>query len=261
LTFTCLLAAWAGCSGGGSTGAGGAMATSSSHVTVGVGGAGGHGSCFVVDGKCDLHTGEDCNCVDCQDTAMCVPDQCTSPTSCDHLYDSCTCAGCAEDGFCGDPGKGNCKDDGVCQYFEGCHCADCAQSPNCAPRLAACAGGKPDGVCDRSAEDCSCLDCEGTPLCVPCAIDHVCSTNDPCSCSDCVGQSLCNDPTKCVDDGVCAIISEGCICNDCKALPECVALLDGGAPDASMPDASMPDASMPDAGDDASAPDGGDGGP
>ncbi len=38
----------------------------------------------------------------------------------------------------------------------------------------------------------------------------------------------CNDPLLCVKDGHCAIINEGCICDDCKDLPECKVWLDAG---------------------------------
>jgi hypothetical protein len=248
-SFLVLFSTWAGCGGGGgNTGGSGGGTTSTTSTSVSVG-TGGSSTCKYPDGKCELAMGEDCTCEDCKDTAFCNPDQCLDTDKCDRLYDSCICPGCANDGFCGDPAKNNCTDDGTCDsYNEGCHCPDCWDKPACAPRVMACAGGKPDGICDRATEDCTCVDCEGTPLCVPCSVDGHCGEEDPCACSDCFGQSLCADPNHCVNDGVCATISEGCICDDCKDLPECQALLDGGAPDASDVDAGDQDAGA-DAGD------------
>jgi hypothetical protein len=222
--------AWAGCGNGSTattTGMGGAVASASS-VGGSVGDGGSGSTCLHVDGFCDLMAAEDCNCIDCSTTALCVPDQCLDDDTCDHLLDSCICPGCANDGICGDPGKSNCVDDGKCDSFnEGCHCKDCWTKDACAPRVAACAGGQPDGKCDRATEGCDCVDCEGTPLCVVCSVDHLCGPDDPCSCVDCATDVTCHDPSHCVDDGVCAIIHEGCGCNDCKDLPEC-AMPDGG---------------------------------
>ncbi len=181
------------------------------------------------DGICQLQMGEDCNCVDCQATAFCNPGMCTNDTSCDHVVDSCTCPGCAEDVYCGDPTLGNCKDGGACDpYVEGCHCPNCWTNPACQASVAACVGGKPDGICDRSKEDCNCVDCQGTPLCVPCLLSGTCVADEPCYCVDCANTKLCNDPARCVDDGICAILTEGCLCNDCKGLPECAPWVDGG---------------------------------
>ena len=253
---------WPGCAGTpASTGSGtaGGSTTSSSGTTAipdgGVGGGNGMG-CAVVDGVCELTLGEDCTCVDCQDTAYCHPGQCTDTTTCDHMLDSCTCSGCAEDRLCGDPTLANCKDGGACDpYTEGCHCPDCWTYPACAPSVAACAGGKPDGICDRSLEGCGCVDCQGTPLCVQCA-NTGCNDNEPCSCADCVHTALCTDPGRCVNDGICAIFDEGCVCDDCKNLPECAVWLDGGVTDGGG-DGGGTDGGAADGG----VADGGDGGP
>lgn len=230
-------AAFGGCGSGSSatttTGTGGLTGQTTVTDTATTG-AGGGSTCVgpMPDGVCDLQNGEDCNCVDCQDTAFCNPGQCQAGgDSCDHLYDSCTCAICAEDRYCGDPTRGNCKDGGACDPFvEGCHCPNCWTDPACQGSVAACAGGQPDGTCDRTKEDCSCVDCQGTPLCIACQNTGTCDTNEPCYCPDCVNSKLCSDAMQCVDDGVCAALTEGCLCNDCKDLPECAPkVADAGA--------------------------------
>jgi hypothetical protein len=233
--------AWVGCStddiagSGGNGGSGGYILTGLGGMggmfeVTGPTGVGGAGRCDIVDGVCDISAGEGCACVDCQMSALCNPDQCIDTDSCDHVNDSCVCAGCAEDPVCGTPAMTNCVNDGMCDTFnEGCHCKDCYTDPNCAPRVAACNGGKADGKCDyANGETCACVDCEGTPLCVPCDIDGTCGPSDPCSCVDCIHDIVCNDPTMCVNDGVCDIIHEGCICPDCASWPQCQQWLDGG---------------------------------
>ena len=203
-------------------------------MTVGSGASGGFGTCIGdgPDGICQYNQGEDCGCVDCVNTALCMPDTCGAAGQCDHALDSCTCAICAEDATCGDPNLGNCKDDGVCDAFvEGCHCKDCWTDPFCVASATACNGGMPDGVCDyQHGETCACVDCQGTPLCAVCASGGVCSVNEPCDCPDCVDSPGCKDPAMCTDDGgVCAILTEGCMCDACKSWPQCQP--DGGAPD------------------------------
>jgi hypothetical protein len=175
--------------------------------------------------------GEDCHCVDCAGTAYCNPGQCTNTgTLCDHLLDSCTCPNCAEDGYCGDPDLGNCNTDGgACDPFkEGCHCPNCWTYSACTASVAACSGGKPDGVCDRGKETCACVDCQGTPLCEMCQNAGVCGDNEACSCADCIHAARCNDPMFCTGGGACAIVNEGCICPACASLPECTQWLDAG---------------------------------
>ncbi len=225
-TVICL---WAGCFSSGSSDTGGSGGSApGAGGNGGAGGGAGGGTCAVVDGVCELSLGEDCNCVDCMNTAYCHPGQCLDTMSCDHTLDSCTCPGCAEDEYCGDPTLGNCLDGGACDpYTEGCHCPNCWTYSECQASVAACSGGKPDGICDRATENCDCVDCQGTPLCVPCQ-NAGCNDEEPCSCADCVTTQLCNDPSRCIDDGVCAILLEGCICDDCKSLPECAIWFDGG---------------------------------
>jgi hypothetical protein len=178
--------------------------------------------------------GEDCNCVDCQGTAYCNPGKCGNDQECDHTLNACTCPSCANDKFCGDPTRANCKDGGVCDPFvEGCHCPDCWSYPGCMVSVQACAGGKPDGICDRDHEACDCVDCQGTPLCTTCQNTGSCTDQEPCNCGDCAFTKLCTDPAKCVNDGVCAIFFEGCLCDDCKNLIECAQWLpDAGGSDA-----------------------------
>jgi hypothetical protein len=230
--LTVSLAAWAGCKGGSSTTGTAGQTTTTTTTTTGDAGFGGGSTCAGPgpDGVCNLSMGEDCNCVDCLATAYCNPGQCLHTDKCDHLDDSCTCPGCAEDAYCGDPYLGNCKDGGACDPFvEGCHCPNCWAYSACQASVAACAGGKPDGVCDRTKENCTCVDCQGTPLCVPCMNGGACTAGEPCYCPDCIHDMLCNDPSYCVDNGVCAAHIEGCECNDCKDLPECAYRFDGGA--------------------------------
>jgi hypothetical protein len=46
--------------------------------------------------------------------------------------------------------------------------------------------------------------------------------NDDCVCSDCDDDLFCSDPGNCNDNGECDPFSEGCVCADCAAHPECV---------------------------------------
>jgi hypothetical protein len=55
-----------------------------------------------------------------------------------------------------------------------------------------------------------------------------CTQDEPCDCPDCALSIQCTDPGTCVNDGVCAILLEGCRCDDCKDLPECAPWVDGG---------------------------------
>jgi hypothetical protein len=213
-------------------GAGGASSSSTGSFTSTSSGAGIGGDTCIgpPDGTCQYEQGEDCNCVDCLSTALCNMGQCANAgtTTCDHLNDSCTCANCSEDPLCADPTRANCRDAGACYPFtESCLCPNCWTDPACKASVAACANGKPDGMCDRSKEGCDCVDCWATPLCVPCSDGGACG-GQACSCGSCVHQAQCNDVARCVDDGVCAIYTEGCICNDCKDLPECTRWFDAG---------------------------------
>ena len=82
------------------------------------------------DDKC-YPSKETCACSDCAVTAFCVPDQCVDDGECD-LLDACICADCQLYDYCADPE--NCTDDGTCDsFYEGCHCADCADRPQCGP--------------------------------------------------------------------------------------------------------------------------------
>jgi hypothetical protein len=236
--FVAAVVAYGGCSSGKATttGTGGATSTTthgSVTITAGGGGPGGAGTCVGdgPDGICQYNLGEDCNCKDCLQTALCIPDACLQAGMCDHALDACTCPVCWEDAECGDPGLHNCNDDGVCDPFvEGCHCKDCWNDPNCGAGATSCNGGKPDGTCDyQHGETCDCVDCQGTPLCVMCAPDGMCGVTEPCYCADCLADPGCNDPAMCTDDGTCATLVEGCACQDCQSWPQCQP--DGGAPD------------------------------
>src|SRR4051812_48443526 len=105
ISLASVLSIWAGCSKGASSGTTegtGGDTTSSSHAFM-TGGTGG-GTCHhKPDGLCDRMVGEDCNCVDCADTAFCILDGCVDDGKCDHLYDSCICPDCDEDPICADP--------------------------------------------------------------------------------------------------------------------------------------------------------------
>ena len=185
-------------------------------------GGGGRSTCDIVDDVCDAMAGEDCACVDCAKTALCHADQCVTDGVCDPLDDACICPDCDNTHYCGDPAKKNCTDDGACDsFYEGCGCADCATKPHCAALLATCEGGHLDGAC-RGAEACSCPDCFGLAQCVPCQTPGVCAPGDPCSCAGCGGSVVCSDASKCLDDGVCDILDEGCVCADCAATPACL---------------------------------------
>ncbi len=178
-------------------------------------------TCDIVDGVCSLMAGEDCGCVDCAGTAICNPDQCVTDQVCDPLDDSCICPDCDNTHYCGDPAKKNCVDDGVCDsFYEGCGCADCGGKPHCAELLATCAGGHLDGVCAKG-EPCSCPDCFGLAQCVACPSPDACSPGDPCSCPGCAATPVCSDLAGCVDDGVCDILDEGCVCGDCMTTLAC----------------------------------------
>ncbi|MEM9454562.1 MAG: hypothetical protein AAGF11_10310 [Myxococcota bacterium] len=60
-----------------------------------------------------------CICAGCNEDGMCGND------------DDCVCADCSAEPACTDPG--NCTDDGLCfPYDEGCQCADCMGHPECA---------------------------------------------------------------------------------------------------------------------------------
>ena len=184
-------------------------------------GAGGGSTCDIVDHVCDTMAGEDCACADCAKTAICNADQCVTDGVCDPLDDACICPDCDNTHYCGDPAKKNCTDDGACDsFYEGCGCADCAGKPHCAELIATCAGGHLDGAC-AAAEACSCPDCFGTAPCVPCQSPGVCAPGDPCSCAGCAASAVCSDASKCLDDGVCDILDEGCACADCVMTPAC----------------------------------------
>ena len=82
------------------------------------------------DGSCNSFA-EWCQCPDCWDHEYCVDNdkvKCTDNGTCD-LYDFCSCADCTAEAFCTD--AANCTDDGSCDYVEGCNCADCAAEPGC----------------------------------------------------------------------------------------------------------------------------------
>ncbi len=212
-------------SSGGVGGSGGVAAlttvASGTGFAAATGAGGGVSSCDIVDGVCNSMAGEDCACVDCAHTAFCNPDQCVNDGVCDPLEDSCTCPDCDNTHYCGDPAKKNCINDGVCDsFYEGCGCADCTTKPHCAALLATCTGGHLDGACDVT-EPCSCPDCFGLAQCVPCQSPGACMPGDPCSCAGCDVTAVCSDPAGCVDDGICDILDEGCICSDCASTPAC----------------------------------------
>jgi sulfatase modifying factor 1 len=95
----------------------------------------------------------------------------------------------------------------------------------------------PDGVCS-SGELCSCSDCAMTAYCNPdqCTPDGVCDLYDSCVCGDCDAHFQCVDPAdhNCVEDGYCDSFDEGCGCDDCATMAECldnVAACSAGQPD------------------------------
>lgn len=184
-------------------------------------GSGGASTCDIVDGVCSPKSGEDCGCADCAGTAICNADQCVNDGICDQFDDSCICPDCDNTHYCGDPAKKNCTDDGVCDsFYEGCGCADCGAKPHCAALLATCDAGHLDGAC-AADEPCTCPDCFGLAQCVTCQNPGTCSPGDPCSCPGCDATPVCSDPAGCVDDGVCDILDEGCVCADCVNTPAC----------------------------------------
>ena len=184
-------------------------------------GAGGGSTCDIVDGVCSPMAGENCGCIDCADTAICNADQCVSDGICDQFDDSCICPDCDNTHYCGDPAKKNCTDDGVCDsFYEGCGCADCGTKTHCMALLATCNEGHLDGAC-AADEPCTCPDCFGLAQCVTCQSPGICSPGDPCSCPGCEATSVCSDPAGCIDDGVCDILDEGCVCSDCVKTPAC----------------------------------------
>ena len=66
--------------------------------------------------------------------------------------------------------------------------------------------------------------CDTTTTTVPtadCTNDGSCS-NDDCVCSDCDDDLFCSDPDNCFDNGSCNAFTEGCVCADCAAHPECL---------------------------------------
>jgi len=54
-----------------------------------------------------------------------------------------------------------------------------------------------------------------------CTNDGNCS-NDDCVCPDCDDDLFCSDPSNCMDNGVCRLFNEGCVCVDCMTRPECL---------------------------------------
>jgi len=94
---------------------------------------------------------------------------------------------------------------------EGCTSSD----PNCI-------GGVSNGTC-QAFESCLCGDCVADAACQStCVADGACTLDDDCVCDDCDADSFCGDSTNCIDDGVCAPFSEGCICTDCATNPACL---------------------------------------
>ena len=78
------------------------------------------------DGACDL-TSEPCACVDCFGLPGCV--KCINDGLCG-VSEPCFCPECAFTNYCKNPA--NCVADGLCDALdEGCHCADCADIPEC----------------------------------------------------------------------------------------------------------------------------------
>jgi hypothetical protein len=129
------------CSGGdsGATGAGGDGGASSGTLPGTVAPASNNSSYMSLchggapDLVCDRsgRDPEDCACIDCGDTALCIPGQCVPDGICTDK-DACTCEECWDNAFCGDPQLANCLDDGACDGVdEGCLCADCIDDPNC----------------------------------------------------------------------------------------------------------------------------------
>lgn len=241
------MAIYAGCDGesssttgttGGAGGAGGTTSSATTSVTTSVtsssvvssvssGGGGTGGAIFdscngEPDQLCKPSAGEDCNCPDCVDAAICKPDSCMTDGYCSVVWDSCICPDCDTNYKCADPAKKNCTDDGVCNsYDEGCVCPDCQDKPECLDNMVACAGGAPNGVCDLYAETCACVDCFGRPGCAKCIQDSTCNTSEACYCPECELGNWCTDPDNCKDDGICDALDEGCHCADCAPVPEC----------------------------------------
>ena len=191
-----------------------------SGATGGVGGSGGGQAdpeCVgeVADGFCEYPT-EDCECVDCLPTGVCIPGACVADGTCGN-DDSCTCTECDGSPVCG---PSACTPDDVCDPFlEGCICADCWTFPGCADNIQGCAGTAPDGICAAPAgEQCSCPDCLGYPSCTPCIADDVCSTQEGCFCPECADEPICN---TCDNDGICYATSEECLCPDCVGQAPC----------------------------------------
>jgi hypothetical protein len=72
---------------------------------------------------CDVASQPQCLCEGCTDDEICFDSGL-------QLADDCICSDCAADRFCTDPAR--CIADGQCNpYYEGCHCADCADHPLC----------------------------------------------------------------------------------------------------------------------------------
>lgn len=209
--------------GGGADGTAGSSSVSGSSIASSSAGMGGGGPC-VNDKYCDVGSKESCSCVDCINTAYCIPDKCVNDNECHPLDDdSCICNDCDGHQYCSDAAMENCSNDGVCDAVnEGCKCPDCATKPTCVDNIASCAGGKVNGAC-AAAEPCSCPDCFGLPKCVQsnCYIDGQCSDAEPCSCVDCKAADRCAAPKSCLADGICDILDEGCACDDCAPDPEC----------------------------------------
>jgi hypothetical protein len=188
----------------------------------------------MLDGTCDVLGGESCDCDDCKDAGICKEDSCRDDAEgCDPVFDACTCPQCNNVHYCNNPTQSNCVTDGRCDpSYEGCSCDDCKTVEKCKEGLQSCIHMPPNGVCEDGddSESCDCVDCFGVPRCVlKCTTDLKCESDESCACEDCRGTAYCTDPTRCQDDGICDIIVEGCVCADCKAIPECDFMIDAGA--------------------------------
>ena len=81
-----------------------------------------------------------------------------------------------------------------------------------------------DGVCSAElGEGCACTDCADQAVCGACdATPASCDQADACTCASCDADAFCTDPDNCTDDGFCDQFLEGCQCDDCGAVPNCI---------------------------------------
>lgn len=88
---------------------------------------------------------------------------------------------------------------------------------------ASCDGMMADGMCAPETEPCTCDDCNGQiPTCGGCTEDGACTQEDACTCAECDTDDFCSSTANCTDDGVCEQFTEGCVCTDCVAVPNCI---------------------------------------